>query len=54
MAIRRSVTARQRTEVLKVVRKLRFFKITMKTRRFSPIATGHEIPFTIHVSMVTV
>lgn len=54
IAIRRSVKARHSTEVLKTVRRLRFLKTTAKTKRFSTIATGQEIPFITDVVRLTV
>ena len=52
MAINKSVNARHKTEVLKTVHKLRIFKITAKTKRFSTVATGQEIPLPMHVNKV--
>lgn len=54
VAIRRSAHAKHSTEVLQVVRKLRFLKTIMKTSRFSTVATGQVIPFMMHVIKVTV
>ena len=52
MAINKSVNARHKTEVLETVHKLRFFKTTAKNERFSTVATGQEIPFTMHANKV--
>ena len=52
MAINKSVNARHKTEVLKTVHKLRFFKTTAATKRFSTVATGQEIPLPMHVNKV--
>lgn len=52
MEINKSVNARHKTEVLKTVHKLRFFKTTAETKRFSTVATGQEIPLPMHVNKV--